>query len=433
MCTKLYSDRFGIKMPLGFQGLEPPLLARGLKRVIGRNRVVITGLGVLAANGIGKDAFWNSLLAGESGIGPVTLFDASDLPCRIGGEIPGFDPKLFFAPQQKVKRMGRFTQLALVAFEEATKDAGLSMNDLRDIPRLPIILGVSTTAMDLRALPATSYSAVTGIPNAASSTIAYTYGLNAQIQTISNGCASSLDAITMGFNQISTGKSDVVIAGGSDSTVTEYVYQCLCKSRKVSIQNDDPEHACRPFDLYRDGGVAAEGAGIIVMENLAHAKERAARMYCEILSYGQCIDPGGTAEGAGLEESMRLAVLNAGILGKSVDFISAHGPGDKYMDITESHAVKAVFGTHAYEIPVTSIKGACGNAMGSGGVQQLVATTLSIANGEIPPTTNYSIPDPDCDLDYVPHKSRMKEISNAIVNSHGFGRSNCSVVLGRLD
>ncbi|WP_372807323.1 beta-ketoacyl synthase, partial [Pontiella sp.] len=238
------------------------------RRVIGKNRVVITGLGVLAANGIGKEAFWNSLLAGESGIGPITLFDASGLSCRIGGEVPGFDPKDFFEPRQKAKRMGRFSQLALVAAKEAVSDAGFSMEFLKTIPQLPIVLGVSTTAMDLRAEPATSYSAVTGIPNAASSTIAYTYGLNARIQTVSNGCASSLDAVTVAFDMVRNKKSDIAIVGGSDSTITEYVFQCMCKSRKVSTQNEDPKHACKPFDLRRDGGVAAEGAGLIIIESL---------------------------------------------------------------------------------------------------------------------------------------------------------------------
>ena len=254
---------------------------------------------MLAANGIGKEAFWESLLAGKSGIRKITLFDASNMSCQIGGEVPGFDPKLFFSPQQKSRRMARFTQLALVAFEEAVKDAQLEMSDLRRVEQLPIMMGVSTTAMDLREKPATSYSAITGIPNAASSTIAYTYGLNAHIQTISNGCASSLDAITHGFNQISSGKADTVIAGGSDSTITEYVYQCMCKSRKVSTMNDDPANACRPFDMKRAGGVIAEGAGIIIMESLEQAMERSAPIYCEVRSFGQCIDPAGSAEGSG--------------------------------------------------------------------------------------------------------------------------------------
>ena len=401
--------------------------------MIGKNRVVITGLGVLAANGIGKEAFWNSLLAGESGIGPVTLFDASKLPCRIAGEVPGFDPKVFFKPQQKAKRMGRFTQLALVATEQAVADANLTMEDLAKVNHLPIVLGVSTTAMDLRANPATSYSAVTGIPNAASSTIAYTYGLNAQIQTVSNGCASSLDAITVAYNLVQSGKADIAMTGGADATITEYVFQCMSKSRKVSTNNDNPKNSCRPFDLNRDGGVAAEGAGIIIIESLAHAQERAAKIYCELLGFGQCIDPGGTAEGAGLKDSMQKAISNAGVLLNQIDYISAHGPGDSYMDQTESEAIKDVFGKQAHSIPVTSIKGACGNAMGAGGIQQLIATALTISSGEIAPTTNYSCPDASCDLDYVPKESRLKNVRVAIVNSHGFGRSNCSLVVGKFE
>ena len=404
---------------------------QGVAHVVGRNRVVITGVGVLAANGIGKEAFWNSLLAGESGIGEITLFDASNLPCRIGGEVPGFDIKKFFDPRQKARRMGRFSQLALVAFDQAVKDANLSIDYLRSIPHIPIVMGVSTTAMDLRAKPATSYSAVTGIPNAASSTIAYTHGLNARIQTVSNGCASSLDAVTFAFDLIREGKCDVAIAGGSDSTITEYVFQCMCKSRKVSTQNDDPTHACKPFDLNRDGGVAAEGAGLVIIESLEHAVERNADIYCEVHGFGQIIDPAGSAEGAGLEHSMRMAITNSGIETNEIRFISAHGPGDPHMDITETQAIKNIFHSQAYDIPVTSIKGSCGNAMGAGGIQQLIATALSIQTAEIPPTTNYRSPDQDCDLDYVPNTSRQADLEFAIVNSHGFGRSNCSLVAGK--
>lgn len=391
--------------------------------------MVITGIGVLAANGIGKDAFWSALLANESGVGPVTLFDATDLSCRIAGEVPGFDPKVFFEPRQKAKRMGRFTQLALIATEQAVEDAGLTMEHLADIPQLPLILGVSTTAMDLRAQPPTSYSAVTGIPNAASSTIAYTYGLDAQIETISNGCASSLDAVTCAFEHVRSGKADIAIAGGTDSTITRYVFECLCKSRKVSINNENPQEACKPFDLRRDGGVAAEGAGIIIVENLATAFERNAHIYCEIQGYGRCIDPRQSAEGAGLSESMKIALMNSGILSSQIDYISAHAPGDPYMDKTESDAIKSVFGKHAYNMAVTSLKGSCGNAMAAGGIHQLIATALSINSGQIAPTTNYELPDVDCDLDYVPRIRRIQDVRNAVVNSHGFGRSNCSVVV----
>ena len=324
--------------------------------------------------------------------------------------------------------MGRFTQLALIATLQAVEDAGLTMQQMAQIPKLPLILGVSTTAMDLRALPPTSYSAVTGIPNAASSTIAYTYGLDAQIMTISNGCASSLDAVTAAFDLVRSGKADIAIAGGSDSTITRYVYECLCKSRKVSTNNSDPKNACRPFDLRRDGGVAAEGSGVIILENLSHAMDRQAQMYCEIKGFGRCIDPARGAEGEGLRRSMAEALVNSSILPTQIDYISAHAPGDPYMDKTETDAIKEVLGVHAYNIPVNSLKGSCGNAMAAGGIHQLISAALCIKAECIYPTTNYTQPDPDCDLDYVPTVKRFFNVQHAMVNSHGFGRSNCSLV-----
>ncbi len=432
MCTKLYSDRFGIKMPLGFQGLEPPLLARGLKRVIGRNRVVITGLGVLAANGIGKEAFWNSLLAGESGIGPVTLFDASDIPDAIAGEVSDFDPTSHFDPTVKVKRMGRFTQFAVVAAQQAFEDAKLSLEYLQSIKGMPVVLGSSAMAMDLLAKPPTVTTALMCIPNAPASAIAYLNKLNANIHYVSNGCASSLDAVATASRLIQQGKADIAITGGSDSTITHYVFEGFHKARRVPTNFESPKTACKPFDLFRNGGVIAEGAGIVILESAAHAAERGITPYCEIIGYGTCVDPIVSREAAGIEGSMLLAIQNSSISPLDIDYINAHGPGDTEIDVTETYAIKAVFGSNSHNIPITSIKGSCGSAMGTGGVHQLITTALAIKYGLIPPTTNYSAKDPDCDLDHVPHIARRQNIDMAIVNTHGFGRSNGSLVLKRL-
>ena len=400
--------------------------------MIRNNRVVITGVGVLAANGIGKDAFWNALLAGESGIAPVTLFDASDIPNAVAGEVPDFDPREHFDPSVKVKRMGRFTQLALAAAQQAINDSKLPLDYLQQIEGLPIVTGSSATAMDLLAQQPTVTTAVTSLPNAPASAIAYVNQLNASLHSVSNGCSSSLDAIAHGYHLIRSGKADLVICGGSDSTITQYVFECFQKARKLPGNFDAPDKACRPFDLRRGGGVIAEGAGIVVLESEAHALGRGITPYCAITGYGTCLDPLRSFEAGGIEGSMRLALESAAIREQDIDYICAHAPGDQEIDLTETKSIKNLFGEHAYTIPVTSIKGSCGSAMGTGGVHQLISTALTIKNQLIAPTTNYEFKDIECDLDYVPSSARKQHIKRALVNTHGFGRSNGSMVLENL-
>ncbi len=400
--------------------------------MIGRNRVVITGLGVLAANGIGKDAFWNSLLAGESGIGPITQFDASNLSNAVAGEVSGFDPSHYMDKAIKTKRMGRFTQFAIVAAQQAIQDSGLTLEYLRKINGLPIVMGSSAMAMDLLAKPPTVTTALMCIPNAPASAIAYINEFQANLHYVSNGCASSLDAVALAYDLIRHGKADVVITGGSDSTITHYVFEGFHKSRKVPKEFESPETACRPFDLRRTGGVIAEGAGILILESEEHARERGKEPYCQIAGYGTCADPLRSLEAAGLRNSMELALLNAGIRKEHIDFISAHGPGDPEIDLTETNSIKAIFGKLSYSIPVNSIKGSCGSAMGTGGVHQLIATTLAMKNNLIPPTTNYASKDPSCDLDYIPSEPRKTKVGCALINTHGFGRSNGSMILERI-
>ncbi|MCF7864415.1 MAG: beta-ketoacyl-[acyl-carrier-protein] synthase family protein [Kiritimatiellales bacterium] len=397
--------------------------------MIGKNRVVITGLGVLAANGIGKEAFWNSLLAGESGIGPVTQFDITDMPHAIAGEISNFDPSQYLNPSIKPKRMGRFTQLAIAAAQQAIADSGLSLDYLQQIHDLPIVMGSSAMAMDLLAQPPSVTTAVNCIPNAPASAIAYINSLNACIHYVSNGCASSLDAVALASTLIRQGKADVVIAGGSDSTITHYVFDGFNKARKLPKDYESPQTAARPFDLFRKGGVIAEGAGVVILESEEHASERGIRPYCYISGYGTCIDPLRSFEAAGIEGAMRRALDNAGVSRKKIDYISAHAPSDPEIDLTETNSIKAVFGEYSYQIPVTSIKGACGSAMGTGGVHQLIATCLTMRNLLIPASTNYTTKDPDCDLDHVPLIARTQKIQCSLINTHGFGRSNGSMVL----
>jgi 3-oxoacyl-[acyl-carrier-protein] synthase II len=398
-----------------------------------RNRAVITGMGVLAANGTGLDAFWSTLVAGQSGIGPITLFDASDLACRIAGEVKGFDPDEYIEAKFKPRRMGRFTQLGVAAARMALQHATLEQRDLKGMSALHIIMGVSTSAMDLFAFEPRIHTGVASVPHAAGSAIAYGFEVSARLMTISNGCASSLDAIASGAALIQSGEADIVIAGGTDAAVTHYVFDGMLKCRRCSTRNDDPLHASRPFDKNRDYGVLAEGAGIVVLENLEHAHARGATCYATVEGYGTYSDPPGSEEGSGLEKAMALAMENSALAPKDIQFINAHGPSDIQMDAVESRMIKKVFQHRAFDTPVMSIKAVTGCPMGVGGVHQTIASALALKNQLIPMTANYEEPDPECDLDYVPGQSRHAILEHVMINTHGFGRGNSALILRRAD
>ena len=398
-----------------------------------RNRAVLTGMGVLAANGTGIETFWANLVEGRSGIGPITLFDASDLPSRIAGEVKQFDPEAYVDPKLKPKRMGRFTQLGVAAARLAFQDAGLTPAELRRPADLPVVMGVSTNAMDLNEIEPQIHTAVTGIPVALSSAVSYMHDIHARLLTVSNGCASGLDAVAAAAAMIRRGEVDLALAGGAESGIVRYVVNCMLKCRKCSMRNDTPEKASRPFDRWRDYGVLAEGAGVVTLENFDHARARGARIYAEIVNQGSCTDNADDPEGGGFSTSMTRALHNSGLYTGDIDFISAHGPSDIYMDIVETDCIKHVFADRAYGIPVTSIKGATGCPMGVGGVLQLMAASLSVRHGLIPPTTNYETPDPRCDLDYVPGSPRHVSVRHGVINTHGFGRGNTSMVVRKAD
>ncbi len=396
-------------------------------------RVVITGLGIVAANGIGVEAFWQSLQEGRSGIGPITLFDPRDLPCRIAGEVKGFDPRQHLPREIKPQRLARFSQFALVATLMALRDAGLTPEGLRTVTDLPIVMGVSSNAMELAFKPLAPYTCVAGVPHAAASAMAYGLGLRARLLTISDGCASSLDAIAVAAGLIRAGGADLAIAGGADSVMTRVVFEAFGKSRKLSLRNDDPAHASRPFDRARDGGLIAEGAGIVILESLAAAHARGAAPMAELSGYGTAADPPDSEEGAGMERAMRLALANAPKEPHQLDAVFAHGPSDPQMDRVESLLLHRVLGTHAQRLPVTSIKGVTGNPMGTGGVHQVIAAVLAMRHGLVPPTANYEVPDPACDLDYVPGRPRRARLAAVLINTHGFGRGNSSLILDRVE
>jgi 3-oxoacyl-[acyl-carrier-protein] synthase II len=412
--------------------------------MIKHNRVVITGIGVVAPNGIGLAAFWESLLAARSGIGPITLFDASEFKSRIAGEIKDFNPLDYIEPQWKPKRMARHTQLAWAATIMALRNARLDPNDLELPSPTPVIIGVSTSAIDViesvyRSLEtngpnrAPTTSSAASIPQAAANTIADRIGASARAATISSACPSGLDAVADAAALIRAGEADVAIAGGADAPITPLTISSFIASGLTSCRNGDPERASRPFDLERDSGVISEGAGVFVLENLERAEARGVRAYLEICGYGKQRDVDQSRPGSGLEDSMKLALANASRTPPDIDYISAYGPGHPVLDAVEVDVIKKVFGSRAYALPVSSIKGVTGNALAAGGPFQVAACALTIRDQLIPPTANYEVEDPRCDLDFVPKRARRSKIDCALVNVRGIGGSASTIIVSRVN
>jgi len=408
-----------------------------------RNRVVITGMGVLAPNGIGLEEFWESILSGRSGIGPITFFDASDLKSRIAGEIKGFDPYDYIEPELKPKRMARHTQLAYAASMMALDDAGFDSNKLELPSPVPVIIGVSMNSMDVleRALQAvrenkanrvSPTTCAASLPQGPANVVADRIGAFAHATTVSSACPSGLDAVADAASLIRAGQAEVAIAGGSDAPITPIAMASFAAADLSSCRNDDPGKASRPFDMDRDSGVISEGAGMFVLENLETARARGARPYLEITGYAKQRDRDPTNPGSGLEESMRMALANAGRTIDDVDYISAYGPGHPVLDAIEVAVIKRVFGQEAYEVPVSSIKAVTGNALAAGGPLQLIACALTIRDRVIAPTANYENADPDCDLDFVPNRARRSNVQCALINVRGLGGGASTMVVQRV-
>jgi len=407
-----------------------------------RNRVVITGMGILAPNGTGNEEFWASLVAGRSGIGPITLFDASDLKSRIAGEVKDFDPHNYIEPELKPKRMARHTQFAYAATMMALEDAGLEISEA-DLPSpTPVVIGVSTSAMDIiersisnfeeRGMNGMSPTAVGALtPQAAANAVADRIGARAHAATVSSACPSGLDAIALAAAMIRSGAAELAIAGGADAPITKHTFAAFIATGLSSFRNGEPEKASRPFDLERDTGVISEGAGMFVLENLERAQARGARIYLEITGYATQRDRAPDDPASGLAGSMRLALANANRSESDVDYISAYGPGHPVLDAAEVRYIKEVFGERAYSIPISSIKGVTGNPLAAGGPLQLAACALSFRDQVIAPTANCDLPDPECDLDFVPLRARKAKLNCILMNVRGLGGSSSSLVVSR--
>jgi len=406
--------------------------------VIGKNRVVITGIGVLAANGVGKDAFWESLLAGESGIGPITLFDASDIPWKIAGEVSGFDVTDYLDSRYKPKRESRGTQMVAAAAKMALEDSLLSKSMLSDTSPILVTIGTTLGGLDLvethnrrleskgmnKGLVSVSYCLHVKGPSVISSLL----NVPTKIGTLSNSCTGGLDAIASAYASLQRGEAEIAFAGGTDAVIIPSVVTGLGHAGLLSTTTDHPKKASRPFDLLRTGGFLGEGAGVLVLETLEHAHARNAEPYAEIIGYNSTCDY-IHGQKYGFEQSMRGCLSNACCMPKDVSYINAHGSSDLALDQMETDAIKAAFGEYAYNIPTTSIKAVTGNPLAAGGAIQTISTCLSCANDTIPPTANLEAPDPSCDLDYVPKNARKQVLDISLINSRGIGGVNSSLLV----
>jgi 3-oxoacyl-[acyl-carrier-protein] synthase II len=408
-----------------------------------KNRVVVTGMGVLAPNGSGLDAFWTSIVAGESGIGPITRFDAANFKSRIAGEIKNFDPLHYMPAEWKPQRMARHTQLAYAAMQMALKDAKFDPTTERSPTVLPICVGVSTSAMDVleRGFRELDERGPRGVnpgvvrncqPQAVAHLIAEKLGVASDTVTISSACPSGVDAIASAAARIKSGDTDIAIAGGADAHVTPLAMASFASAGLSSFANSDPAHASRPYDARSDSGVISEGASIVVLEQFDRAVARGIQPYLEITGYSAQTDHDPADPCGGLESTMRLALANASRTIHDVDYICSYGPGHPLLDAAEVEMIRRVFGAYADSVPVSSIKGVTGNPLAAAGPFQLICCALAFKHNIIPPTANHDFPNVGCDLDFVPGKARKARLNCALINVRGLGGGNSSLVVERI-
>lgn len=405
-------------------------------------RVVITGLGAVTPLGNSMERTWKSIINSVSGIGRITKFDASDFSCRIAGELKGFDPSGYMTAKE-MHRTDPVIQYALAAALMAVEDAGLTITPHSSL-RTGVLVGsgrggVTTSERNLIAFMAKGPRAVSpfytpmSLVNMASGYISMKLGAKGPCLDVSTACATGTHALGEAMKLIQRGDADVMIAGGTEAALTPLILAGFCQARALSQWNEKPEKASRPFDRNRDGFVLAEGAGILVLEELTHAQRRGARIYAELAGYGLSSDshhytrPDPEADGPA--RAMALAIKDAGLGPDAIDYINAHGTSTLSNDRIETLAIKKTFSKHAYNLAVSSSKSMLGHMLGAAGAVEAAVTALSLHQKTIPPTINYEHQDPECDLDYVPNHARKKDICSALSNSLGFGGINAALVL----
>ena len=406
-----------------------------------KRRVVVTGLGLVTPLGIGVEKTWTAIIAGRSGVGRITRFDPSEFPSQIAAEVKNFDPADFIE-KKEIKKMDKFIQFGVAAAKMAVEDSGLRITDAiaervgvyvgSGMGGLPAIEATHSKLLEGGVKKVSPFFIPMTIINLVSGHIAMMHGAKGPNSAVVTACASGTHAIGDAFKIIQRGDADVMIAGGTEAVISPLGIGGFCAMRALSVRNDEPEKASRPFDALRDGFVMGEGAGVVVLEELNWAERRGARIYAEVKGYGMTGDAyhmtTPSPEGEGAARCIKIALNDAGLSIEEVDYINAHGTSTKFNDENETAAIKSVFGKRAYEMPVSSTKSMTGHLLGAAGGIEAIFSVLAMENGVIPPTMNYEFPDVECDLDYVPNKSRAANVDIAMSNSFGFGGTNACLV-----
>lgn len=411
-----------------------------------RNRVVVTGLGVISPVGNEIPVFWHALKEGKSGIGPLTTFDASAFESRIAGEVKVFDPVSYGISLKDTKRMDRFVQFAVASSRQAINQAGLDLKK-EDLTRIGVLVGSGIGGLDIieqehnvflkkgpkRLSP---FLIPMLIVNEAAGQIAISFGLKGPNSCVATACATGSHAIGDAFRILERGDADCMISGGTESCIVPTGVGGFCALKALSSRNDEPAKASRPFDRERDGFVIAEGCGIVVLETLEHARKRNAAIIAEITGYGMSCDAyhmtAPDPEGDGAARAMMLAMKDSGVNPEDISYVNAHGTSTKLNDKIETIAIKKSLGAYAKKVMVSSTKSMTGHLLGAAGGVEFVICCLSIEDNVVPPTINYEYPDPDCDLDYVPNVARKTKVNVCISNSLGFGGHNASLVVRKF-
>jgi 3-oxoacyl-[acyl-carrier-protein] synthase II len=411
-----------------------------------RRRVVITGLGTVNSLCSDVPGFWRALCAGQSGVGAIEQFDTSDFKVHFGGEVKDFHPETCLEPKT-VRRLDRFAQFALVAATAALKDSGLEL-EKEDPYRFGAIIGSGIGGLNefeeqharyLKAGPGkiSPFVIPKMIPNAAAGQVSIHFDLRGPNTSVSTACASAAHALSDALRTLQCDGADLILAGGSEAAITPMGLGGFTSAHALSTRNDNPKAASRPFDRDRDGFVLSEGAGLVVLEELEHAKRRGARIYAELLGSGSSADAHNITAphpaGAGAAKAMEAALRDAHLGPEDVQYVNAHGTSTPLGDESETRAIKQIFGSHAKKLAISSTKSMLGHLLGASGGVELIATVLAIKHSVVHPTINYQTPDPACDLDYVPNQAREMRVRRAISNSFGFGGHNCCLVVGNLN
>jgi 3-oxoacyl-[acyl-carrier-protein] synthase II len=407
-----------------------------------RERVVITGLGAVTPLGNDVPSYWTALVAGRSGVAPITLYDASDQAVRIAAEVKEFDPAALLGRKQ-ARRTDRFTQLALVAADEAVLDAGLAFEDNGSGDDVSVVFGTaiggirtllenSEVMLERGERRVSALMVPMMMSNAAAGEIAIRYGFRGLTLSVASACASGTHAIGEAARLVRSGAANMVLCGGSESGMHPLALAAFNRMQAISNRNEDPERASRPFDAHRDGFVMGEGAGALVLESLPHAQQRGAHIYAEVSGYGASSDAfhitAPDENGTGAILSMERALHDAGLGSEDIDYINAHGTSTPLNDAAETRAIHKVFGEYSYRVPVSSTKSMVGHLLGAAGAVEAIACVKSLETGVLHPTINYETPDPACDLDYVPNQARQTGPRTVLSNSFGFGGHNATII-----